>query len=164
MNMRIEYFIAEESNLEEVKKLFEEYADSLGIDLGFQDFKDEVDTLPDKYAQPEGAILLAKCESEVAGCVALKKIDARICEMKRLYVRPRFRKFGIGRELVARILAEGNAKGYDTMRLDTLPTMNRAQALYRSFGFYEIAPYVFNPVAGAVFMEAKIIPARLPAF
>ena len=141
-----------------VRELFLEYAESLGIDLSFQSFQSEIDSLPGKYAKPDGALILAKRGSECCGCVALRRIDGETCEMKRLYVRPRFRKRGIGKGLAMRIIAEGEARGYARMRLDTLSSMKGALALYRSLGFHEIGPYIYNPIAGALFMEREINP------
>jgi len=141
-----------------VRKLFEEYSGSLGIDLSFQDFQRELETLPGKYAPPEGAVLIASHEGQPCGCVALRKIDAQACEMKRLYVQPAKRGLGMGRLLVTAILEEARLKGYRVMRLDTLSSMKSAVALYRAFGFREIPPYIFNPIEGALFME-KILTA-----
>ena len=141
-----------------VKELFEEYAGSLGIDLSFQDFGRELATLPGKYAPPEGAVIIASYEGRPCGCVALRKIDAQKCEMKRLFVQPGKRGLGIGRQLVTAILEEARLKGYRVMRLDTLSSMKNAVALYTFFGFREIPPYIFNPIEGALFME-KILSA-----
>jgi len=140
-----------------VRKLFEEYAGSLGIDLSFQDFGRELATLPGKYAPPEGAVIVASDEGRPCGCVALRKIDAEACEMKRLYVQPGKRGLGIGWQLVTAILEEARQKGYRVMRLDTLSSMKRAVALYRIFGFREIPPYIFNPIEGALFMEKILV-------
>jgi ribosomal protein S18 acetylase RimI-like enzyme len=139
-----------------VRELFREYAASLGVDLAFQGFAGELENLPGKYAPPEGALLTARLGGEACGCVALRRIDPRICEMKRLFVRPAARGLGIGRELVARILDEGRARGYRAMRLDTLPSMASAVATYRAFGFKEIPAYIFNPIPGALFMEKDL--------
>lgn len=135
-----------------VRELFLEYAQSLGVDLAFQDFGREVATLPGDY----DPILVAHWDSKVAGCVALHPIDTQICEMKRLYVRPDFRGHAIGRTLAERIMAEAREKGFTRMRLDTLPIMAEAQKLYRSLGFIEIPPYRFNPIEGSKFMEANL--------
>ncbi len=152
----VSYLAAHREDLGPVRALFSEYAESLEIDLSFQDFETELDTLPGKYAKPDGALILAKMGSEYCGCVALRKIDGQLCEMKRLYVRPRFRKLGIGKELARRIITEAAAQGYTHMRLDTLSSMKRALALYRSLGFYEIEPYIYNPIEGALFMEKEL--------
>jgi ribosomal protein S18 acetylase RimI-like enzyme len=136
-----------------MRELFKEYAASIGSDLSFQDFKAELDGLPGKYGPPDGVMILARKRGEPCGCVALRKIDARTCEMKRLYVKAAGRGLGIGRTLVTRIIEEARARGYTSMRLDTWPSMKSAVALYKSFGFQEIAPYTFNPVAGTLFLE-----------
>jgi len=135
-----------------VRELFLEYANSLGVDLAFQDFQREVATLPGDY----DPILVAHWNSEVAGCVALHALDRNVCEMKRLYVRPEFRGHAIGRTLAERIIAEAREKGFASMRLDTLPIMGEAQELYRSLGFVEIPPYRFNPIDGSKFMELDL--------
>ncbi len=156
--MTIAYRHATREDLREVRVLFTEYAASLGVDLSFQGFDAELEGLPGKYAPPEGALLIAERGGEPCGCIALRRIDERTCEMKRLYVRPACRQLGIGRELVRRLIEEAKAKGYGAMRLDTLPSMRSAIAMYRSFGFREIAPYVYNPVEGALFMEKALLP------
>jgi ribosomal protein S18 acetylase RimI-like enzyme len=139
-----------------VRCLFEEYAASLGIDLCFQSFEQELAGLPGSYAPPEGRLLLAREDGQTAGCIALRPLEPGICEMKRLYVRPAFRAHGIGRVLVDRIVQEARQVGYRLMRLDTLPSMAAALALYRRLGFREIAPYYENPVEGAVFLELQL--------
>jgi len=139
-----------------VRSLFEEYASSLGFDLSFQDFAREVQSLPGEYASPGGAILLA-CESDlVQGCVALRPMEKGVCEMKRLFVRPGFRGRAVGRGLAEAAVAEAVAKGYRKMRLDTVPAMLEAAALYRSLGFRAIEPYRANPIPGAMFFEKDL--------
>jgi putative acetyltransferase len=138
-------------------ELFLEYAQSLGFSLCFQNFDQELAGLPGDYAPPEGRLLLAYYETQVAGCVALHKLETNICEMKRLYLRPQFRGQGLGRALADRIVAEARAIGYQRMRLDTVePVMKDAVAMYRKLGFKEIAPYRSNPIAGAMYMELEL--------
>jgi putative acetyltransferase len=139
-----------------VRCLFEEYAASLGIDLCFQGFAEELAGLPGDYAPPRGRLLLALQDGETAGRVALRPLEPAVCEMKRLYVRPAFRAHGIGRVLISRVVQEAQRAGYQHMRLDTLPSMTAAQALYRRLGFQEIAPYCKNPIEGAVFLELQL--------
>jgi ribosomal protein S18 acetylase RimI-like enzyme len=142
----------------EIRRLFEEYSASVGVDLCFQDFARELETLPGDYAPPAGRLLLARDNGEAAGCVALRPIDREICEMKRLYVRPAFRGSGLGRALVDRIISEARQAGYRQMRLDSLPIMQTAISLYRRLGFRDIPSYRANPVPGAVFLELSLEP------
>jgi len=152
-----EFFLVTEGEMiEEIRKLFLEYARSLEIDLDFQDFETELNTLPGKYQPPDGALILALVEGREAGCIALRKISKDICEMKRLYVRDEYRGLGLGKKLVGMIIDEAMNNNYQYMRLDTLPTMKSAQSLYLSFGFYDIEPYVYNPIQGTRFMELKL--------
>jgi putative acetyltransferase len=143
-------------DLLELKSLFSEYASSIGYDLSFQDFDREVAALPGEYAPPNGCILIARKESEAVGCVAMRRISNEICEMKRLYVRPRFRGRGLGNSLALSVIREAKRRSYHKMRLDTLPSMIEALALYESLGFKQIAPYRHNPIQGAVFLELDL--------
>jgi len=145
-------------HLETIRSLFQEYADSIEIDLCFQNFAAELAGLPGKYAPPAGRLLLAMAGEQIAGCVALRPLDEGVCEMKRLYVRPEFRRHGAGRELVQAVIAEAGAAGYRQMRLDSLATMKAAIALYESLGFRHTRPYCENPSPHAVFMELDLRP------
>ena len=138
--------------------LFRAYASSLAIDLSFQNFEAEMETLPGKYAPPAGELLLARSSSGTAvGCVALRPIEPLgCCEMKRLYVSPEGRGSGIGERLVAAVVREAERIGYREMRLDTLPSMVAAMALYRKSGFQPIEPYYNNPVIGTIFMHRSL--------
>ena len=143
--------------IDAARRLFREYADWLQIDLCFQNFEPELAELPGDYVPPDGRLLLAYDNSEVAGCIAVRRLDARTCEMKRLFVREQFRGQWLGRQLITAIIEEAKQIGYERMRLDTLPPkMNDAIALYRSYGFREIAPYYNNPVPGALFLELDL--------
>lgn len=134
-----------------------EYATSLNFSLCFQNFDHELAALPGDYAPPDGRLLLGEFKGELAGCVALHRLDRETCEMKRLYLRPKFRGEGIGRALAERIIAEARTIGYKAMRLDTVePVMKNAVQLYRDLGFREIAPYRSNPIAGALYMELEL--------
>ena len=139
------------------RELFLEYAQSLGFSLCFQNFDKELAGLPGDYSPPDGRLLLAEYEGQLAGCVALHKLEPGICEMKRLYLRPQFRGKGLGRGLADHIIAEARQIGYQRMRLDTVePVMKDAVAMYRRIGFKEIAPYCANPISGALYMELSL--------
>jgi ribosomal protein S18 acetylase RimI-like enzyme len=134
--------------------LFREYADWLGVDLSFQGFEAELASLPGKYAPPTGELMLAfSLGGNVLGCVAMRSLEGMsVCEMKRLYVRPAARGHGIGAALVAAIIRSAEELGYAEMKLDTLPSMPEASALYKRFGFLEIPAYYHNPVPGTVYL------------
>lgn len=140
------------------RALFQEYQRAIGVDLCFQSFEHELTVLPEMYGPPAGALLLAirSTDGTPAGCIALRRLEEGICEMKRLYVRPAARGHGLGRTLVEALLAEAWRLGYSRMRLDTLATMTAARSLYASLGFAEIPPYNDHPVEGTKFMEREL--------
>jgi len=144
------------SHMNDLKQLLTDYALSLNFNLCFQNFKKEMDDLPGDYATPSGRLLMAYSDGIPAGCIALRKIDNETSEMKRLYVRPEFRKLHIGRLLAERIIDEAKIIGYKRIRLDTVPDMEIAQKLYLSMGFKQINPYRENPIPGAIFMEKEL--------
>ena len=145
------------AQIAQARELFLEYAQSLGMNLCFQNFEQELAGLPGHYAPPSGRLLLAEYESQLAGCVALHEWEPSICEMKRLYLRSSFRGKGLGRVLAEAIIAEAQNIGYQHMRLDTIePIMKDAVEMYRKLGFREIAPYRPNPIAGAMYMELPL--------
>jgi putative acetyltransferase len=145
------------AQIEQVRELFLEYAESLGFSLCFQGFDTELAALPGDYAPPPGRLLLAEHRGRAAGCVALHKLAAQVCEMKRLYLRAEFRGQGLGRLLCERTLSEARLIGYRHLRLDTVePLMKDAVALYRRLGFRETAPYRPNPIPGALYMELDL--------
>ncbi|MBK9214518.1 MAG: GNAT family N-acetyltransferase [Chloracidobacterium sp.] len=137
--------------------LFREYESWLGLDLCFQGFEAELAGLPGKYAMPDGRLLLAYSDGEIAGCIAMRNLDDGICEMKRLFVREGFRGKQIGVQLIERLIADARNIGYSKMRLDTFPPkMGKAVSLYESHGFVPIAPYYDNPNDGVLFMELTL--------
>jgi putative acetyltransferase len=138
------------------KNLIQQYANSLGVDLSFQDFAAELQTIHKQYNMPKGALLLAYNDEAAVGCVAIRELDSETAELKRMFVQPEFRKYKIGQSLLAMIIKIARELNYSRIRLDTLPDMVKAQDLYKTFGFYEIAPYRFNPVAGTIYMEKRI--------
>jgi putative acetyltransferase len=146
--------VQSDSQIEQVRQLFLEYARSLGFSLCFQNFDQELANLPGDYSPPYGKLLLAEFEGELAGCVALHKLENEICEMKRLYLRPQFRGKGLGRALATRIIAEARDLGYSRLRLDTVESaMQDAVAMYLKLGFRKIDPYCENPMPSALYME-----------
>ncbi|HEX6465687.1 MAG TPA: GNAT family N-acetyltransferase [Terriglobales bacterium] len=145
------------ADVRDTRELLLEYASSLGFSLCFQSFDKELAGLPGEYGPPEGMLLLARMGSIPAGCVALRKLEADTCEMKRLYVRPQFRGTGLGDELTHRILQSARTLGYARMRLDTIATtMQAAVRLYRKLGFAEVPPYRENPIPDAIFLELNL--------
>ena len=162
MSPRIELVIADTpARIAAARTIFREYAQSLDIDLCFQNFDAELADLPGDYAPPSGQLLLALVDGELAGCGALRGLaecdHANACEMKRLFVRPAFRRFGLGRVLAQQLLDDARALGYSSMLLDTLDEMEAARELYASLGFEEVAPYYFNPIAGAHYLKADLL-------
>ncbi len=145
------------AQISQARELFLEYAQSLSFSLCFQNFDKELAGLPGDYAPPEGRLLLVEYDGQLAACVALHKLESRICEMKRLFLRREFRGKGLGRATAERIIAEARQIGYRRMRLDTVElVMTAAIAMYRKLGFKEIAPYRANPIAGAMYMELEL--------
>jgi len=147
-------------DIDTTRQLFLDYEADLGIDLCFQGFQQELQNLPGDYAPPSGGLALVFVDGQAAGCCAFRPLwssdHLNACEMKRLFVRPAFRGFGLGRLLVDSILAESRLAGYTTMLLDTLSDMEAARALYQEAGFYEIAPYYHNPIAGAHYLKVDL--------
>jgi putative acetyltransferase len=146
--------------LDDVRAIFREYAQGLGVDLCFQRFDEELANLPGDYAAPRGTLLLARVDGRIAGCCALRPLDSadypNAAEMKRLYVRPAFRGTGLGRRLAEAALDAGRQAGYGCVLLDTLSDMESARALYEDLGFEEIPPYYHNPIAGAHYLKAEL--------
>jgi ribosomal protein S18 acetylase RimI-like enzyme len=138
------------------RALFQEYAESLGFDLCFQNFDQEMDDFPGQYSAPAGRLYLSRYGNELIGCVGLRCFAKGICEMKRLYVKPNFRGMRAGRALAEASIRAAKDIGYKYMRLDTLPSMESAHKLYRSLGFRQIEPYRQNPIAGAIYMELRL--------
>ena len=146
--------------IEPAREILREYAYSLNIDLCFQNFEGELAALPGEYAAPQGQLLLAFVGDALAGCGGLRALPdvdyANACEMKRLYVRPAFRRFGLGRVLAEALLDEARRAGYSVMLLDTLDEMESARELYATLRFTEVAPYYFNPIPGAHYLKADL--------
>lgn len=152
--------VTTQAGIAPAREILREYAASLPVDLCFQDFGTELATLPGEYAPPAGQLLLAFVGEALAGCGGLRALagvdHANACEMKRLYVRPAFRRFGLGRSLAEALLDEARRAGYSVMLLDTLNEMEAARELYATLGFEEIAPYYFNPIPGAHYLKADL--------
>lgn len=151
----------EADDIEAARALVVEMVESLGVDLSFQNFEQEIAEFPGEYAPPTGCLLVACEHDQCVGCVAVRRIGEGVCEMKRLYVRPQFHSRGWGKQLALAAIKCARSLGYSRMRLDTLPTMRAAAALYRSLGFEEIEAYRFNPVEGTLFMELRL-PSPFP--
>ena len=149
-----------DQELAAAREILLEYASSLSFDLCFQDFEAELANLPGQYAEPRGVLLLARSHGRLAGCCAMRPLDnvdmANTCEMKRLYVRPAFRRLGVGRTLAEALLARAQQAGYSNILLDTLSDMEAARALYADLGFEEIPPYYHNPIAGSHYLRARL--------
>jgi putative acetyltransferase len=148
------------AQVDAVRLLFAEYAASIGIDLCFQNFDEELAQLPGDYSEPRGALLVATDGDVFAGCCALRAVDnvdyTNACEMKRLYVKPSHRGLGVGRLLAEAIVEHARMAGYDCILLDTLDDMESARALYAELGFEEVPPYYYNPIAGAHYLKADL--------
>jgi len=142
-----------ENEFEQARILFKEYADALGVDLSFQDFEKELETMHVQYNKPDGGLLLGYANEKPVACVAVRRSDGETAELKRMYVKSGYRGHRIGVELLKRSLSMAKELGYKKVRLDTLEYMVKAQELYKSFGFYIIPPYRFNPIRGTIFME-----------
>lgn len=158
---QFELHLAEGAALVDVARtLFREYAEALDVDLCFQGFETELAELPGEYAQPGGALLVALVDGQPAGCVALRPLPdvdyPNACEMKRLFVRRAFRRFGLGRRLAQSLMDRARAAGYSNMLLDTLDDMEAARDLYETLGFEDIPPYYFNPLPGAHYLRADL--------
>ena len=148
-----------EHDIESARTLFREYETWLGMSLCFQGFEEEMANLPGKYAPPEGRLYLAFVDDELAGCIALRKFEDGICEMKRLYLRENARGQGLGNQLIEKLIDEARSIGYSKMRLDTYPPkMGKAVRLYESHSFYPIESYYHNPHEGVLFMELDLLP------
>jgi putative acetyltransferase len=143
-------------HMDSIRTLFREYESSLGVDLCFQSFEEELKGLPGKYAPPDGVLLMALSGQEPAGCCALRKLEEGVCEMKRLYVRPEFRGQGLGRNLADSIVNSAVGLGYDTMLLDTLDRLKKAMVMYESMGFERTVPYYSNPLPGVVYWRLDL--------
>ena len=154
--MSLEYVKYTLEEIEEVRNIFIEYSEFLQVDLCFQDFEKELQTLNKVYSPPQGCIILAKQNNKTVGCVALKPIGDNVCEMKRLYVRPAARGTGLGRKLVEELIIFAQKSAYQSMKLDTVSKLKEAIHLYRSIGFVETTPYVYNPLSDVLYFELKL--------
>jgi putative acetyltransferase len=154
--MQLHYVKYTIEELEEVREIFIEYADFLKVDLCFQDFEKELQTLHEVYFPPKGCIILAKEDKQVVGCIALKPIEEGVCEMKRLYVRPEARGKSLGKQLVEELIYFAKKSGYKTMKLDTISSLKDAIKLYRSKGFLETNAYVYNPLPDVMYFELTL--------
>jgi ribosomal protein S18 acetylase RimI-like enzyme len=143
-------------HIKEIRHLFREYEKLLGVDLSFQAFEEELAELPGKYAPPDGTLILAMDGQESVGCVALRKLEDHVCEMKRLFIKEQYRGKGLGRVLAERIIHEAVKQGYSLMRLDTLDRLKEAMRLYESLSFKRIKPYYLNPLPGVVYWELEL--------
>lgn len=144
------------NQIESVRVLFNEYTQMLGVNLDFQNYEEELEHLPGKYALPDGRLYLAYAENQAIGCIALRKINNSICEAKRLYVRPEFRGHKIGEMLTEQIICDAVKLNYDYIVLDTLAKLKSAVTLYKKLGFYEIEPYYYNPLANVIYMRLDL--------
>lgn len=153
-------FSPDDTWLQPTREILREYAQGVGVDLAFQNFDAELATLPGEYAPPSGALLLALVDGQLAGCGGLRALAdvdyPNACEMKRLYVRRAFRRFGLGRVLAQALIDRATQAGYSTMLLDTLDDMEAARGLYQSLGFEEVPPYYYNPIPGAHYLKVDL--------
>lgn len=143
-------------SFEDAKNLFLQYAQSLNIDLRFQGFEEELNTLHIQYNKPAGAILLAYKDGLAIGCAGIRKFEDSVAELKRMFVQPEHRQLKIGKQLMALAIDIAKDLGYKSLRLDTLPHMTSALNIYRSFGFYEISAYRYNPINNTIYMERQL--------
>jgi putative acetyltransferase len=153
MNITIEYAY---DRLDVIKILFGEYVESLGIDLQFQDFENELSRLPDKYALEDGRLYIAWVDGLPAGCIGLRRFDDTRCELKRLYIRPAYRYLGLGQRLSQKVIDDARQIGYQQILLDTLSSMTPAMNLYQKLGFKEISAYYHNPIEEAVYFSLDL--------
>jgi len=150
------YTVLNDEEYEIAKDLFREYADELKINLDFQDFDEELESIKQQYKKPYGGIIILKIENKACGCVGIRKFENNICELKRMYIKKDFRGKAFGEQLLIKAIDLSRFLKYHKIRLDTLPTMKQAASLYKKVGFYEIEPYRYNPVPGTKFFELII--------